>query len=202
MASDISGDRGLRVMTAHELGGPAGQVIFVDDFIGSGRQAVSMLEAWLDREPSFELGEDRAGAALSDRARQALVEAANCAFVFTAGLDEGVELLRSKLDEWGLTGIVNRGISKQELPTIETARSAGDIDGEFVEELRRIGAGILTSRGVDSGVANGRALGYGNLGLLLAFPFNVPSQTVTALWDSGVVDGTEWSPLLPRRRKT
>jgi hypothetical protein len=46
-----------------------------------------------------------------------------------------------------------------------------------------------------------RRLGYGNRAMLLASPFNVPTQTLTMIWASGKVDGTEWLPLMPRRKK-
>jgi hypothetical protein len=47
-----------------------------------------------------------------------------------------------------------------------------------------------------------RALGYGNQAFLVLFPYNAPSQSLTALWATGDVDGAPWSPLFPRRKKT
>ena len=46
-----------------------------------------------------------------------------------------------------------------------------------------------------------RALGYGNRGMLLGTPFNVPSQTMTLVWGNGIVDGLPWEPLMRRRKK-
>ena len=36
---------------------------------------------------------------------------------------------------------------------------------------------------------------------LVVFPYNVPTATLTLLWSEGKVGGTEWMPLLPRRKK-
>ena len=47
-----------------------------------------------------------------------------------------------------------------------------------------------------------RALGYGGRSYLLVFPYNTPTQSLTLLWGEGTVDGWQWLPLLPRRRKT
>ena len=47
-----------------------------------------------------------------------------------------------------------------------------------------------------------RALGYGNDAYLVAFPYNVPTATLTLLWSEGKVGGNDWLPLLRRRKKT
>ena len=47
-----------------------------------------------------------------------------------------------------------------------------------------------------------RSFGYGNRAMLVAFPYNVPSQTLTCIWKQGVVNGAEWFPLIARRKKT
>jgi hypothetical protein len=35
----------------------------------------------------------------------------------------------------------------------------------------------------------------------VVFPYNVPTATLTLLWSEGKVDGIDWMPLLPRRKK-
>lgn len=46
-----------------------------------------------------------------------------------------------------------------------------------------------------------RALGHGNRAMLLVFPYNVPTQTITVIREAGIVDGVAWQPLLRRRKK-
>jgi hypothetical protein len=59
----------------------------------------------------------------------------------------------------------------------------------------------LLQKGYDEETCEKRALGYGNHGLLVAFPYNVPAHTVTAIWERGDLGVDKWNALLPRRRK-
>jgi deoxynucleoside triphosphate triphosphohydrolase SAMHD1 len=79
-------------------------------------------------------------------------------------------------------------------------RNYAEVDA-FIARCKAIGGEILQSNGEDAGKLEARRLGYGNRGMLLATLVNVPSQTVTLLWKSGIVDGTPWEALLPRRPK-
>jgi hypothetical protein len=64
-----------------------------------------------------------------------------------------------------------------------------------------IGRQLLESQHVAAEKIAGRALGYGNNAYLIVFPYNVPTATLTLLWCEGKVDGIDWMPLLPRRKK-
>jgi hypothetical protein len=37
--------------------------------------------------------------------------------------------------------------------------------------------------------------------MLLASPVNVPAKSLAAIWAKGKLDGVEWQPLLPQRKK-
>jgi hypothetical protein len=76
----------------------------------------------------------------------------------------------------------------------------------FKNRCREIGSALIASAELaegrsEDGKAEQRALGYGNRGMLLASPFNVPAQTLTAFWAKGLVDGVDWHPLMLRRKK-
>jgi deoxynucleoside triphosphate triphosphohydrolase SAMHD1 len=58
-----------------------------------------------------------------------------------------------------------------------------------------------TDRGEIERKASERCLGYGNRAMLLASPFNVPTQTLTVFWAAGNVRGVQWDPLMARRKK-
>jgi hypothetical protein len=46
-----------------------------------------------------------------------------------------------------------------------------------------------------------RLLGFGNLGKLTAFYYNIPKALLPVFWKSGIVDGKPWIPLLPEYKE-
>lgn len=60
---------------------------------------------------------------------------------------------------------------------------------------------LLANKGWDPAKVEDRLLGYGNLGKLSAFYYNIPKALITPFWKSGVVNGKEWIPLLPEIRE-
>lgn len=174
-------------------------IIFVDDIIGSGRQAAAIVDAWFgDMSGADQLGETRV--ALRE-ALYAPMRSAELAFCFAAGLDGGDDELREALERHGITGAtIAVGRHEAELPTVFTAGAVSSERREaFIERCRAIGQQLLKEQPEDT--RRERCLGYGNKGLLITFPYNTPSQTLTCLWERGTVDGRPWTPLVPRRRK-
>jgi HD superfamily phosphohydrolase len=170
-------------------------IVFVDDFVGSGGQSVSIIESWFGVEPTTRLGEER-----GDPFNEELQEAARTtpmAFVFSAGLADGVAALQARTADLGLDATVFA--KSQSLPCISDygIYKDGEQGEAFVERSREIGLSLLA----DDDRRVGRALGYGNLGLLVLFPHNAPAQSLTALWAGGEWNGVPWEPLVPRRKK-
>ena len=176
--------------------------MFVDDFIGSGRQVVSILETWFGCAKTVDLHEDR-GAPLS-REAQKLMRKHKLAFVFIAGWKEGEELLKSKLKELKLSGLVWVGISEEKLPSVNTIKTFKNqkIQAEFLDICKNIGLELMRGPDYNAAKSDERSLGYGNRANLVIFPYNTPSQTLTCIWASGNYQGSPWSPLFPRRKKT
>lgn len=198
-AGDISADFGVSIAPLSEALATDGPVIFVDDFIGSGQQAISILEAWLGEDPTTNLGEKR-GQPLSDRFRQALRDRP-LGFVFSAGTDAGKANLEERAAGLGLNAATFIGIRDSHLPK---AFGSGLFRSEnqertFKARCNEVGLALLSSAGRH---AKERALGYGNDAYLIVFPYNTPSQTLTCLWASGSVGGSAWTPVFPRRKKT
>jgi HD superfamily phosphohydrolase len=199
-ANDVAATYDLTVLNIHELPADADRVLLIDDFIGSGRQSVDVLEAWLGLERTYALGEDRSFTELPVSVATAL-RRAEVGFSFCAGLSEGPPVLQEWLDGQSISGTVRVNTPGDALPSLEKLVSMGRVSTELVERLGQAGKEILMSHGVDEDTADARKLGYGNHGLLVAFSHNVPAHSVTALWDRGEAFGREWLPLLPRRRK-
>lgn len=212
-SADLQGTHIHRCMTLEEALRGAGNrpLIFVDDFVGSGGQGKDILAAGFGRDDlRADLDEQRDlfGSDIQDFLRNA-----RCAFVFTAAWDEGVRLIRDTANDLALDAVVYRHIGEADIPFADEMCFTG-IDREqadaFMAVCSHVGASLVRSTAkrrpteseadFASKVAS-RALGYGNKAMLLASPFNVPTQTMTPFWGQGRVDGVEWTPLLPRRKK-
>jgi deoxynucleoside triphosphate triphosphohydrolase SAMHD1 len=169
-------------------------IVFVEDFIGSGQQSVSILEAWLGEEPTTKLREARAPL---DEDAAALFRKRKLAFVFAAGQSKGKALLEKRLGELDLDAEVFVGNE-----TAPQAFDGGSRSG-LREFCRSVGEALLLEpdKEHDEEWAAERALGYGNNAFLVLFSYNTPSQTLTCIWKDGRYEGIPWMPLFPRRSK-
>jgi hypothetical protein len=184
-------------------------IIFVDDFVGSGGQARDVLAAMFGRdglrrdlgERREQLPKDQADAMLS----------APVAFVFIAGWNSGLEAIQTICTELGLAATVFASLTDEQLPFAPgVLAQIGGVNAEavtsFLARCEEIGRQLVLSQPREEVLASEkvdqRKLGYGNRGMLLVTPFNTPTQTLTALWMDGVVDGQPWKALFPRRKKT
>ncbi|PZQ78227.1 MAG: hypothetical protein DI563_00770 [Variovorax paradoxus] len=178
-------------------------LIFVDDCCGSGSQVCDVLAAWLERDDLREdLGEARDAL---PKPVQARLLKTRIAFLFITAWDTGVQKIQERLAQLKLDAVVFPYLSEADIPFVErnlkdAVGNALDVDA-FIDRCRQIGTQILESNEVSPEKVKQRNLGYGNKGMLLATLVNVPTQTTTLIWESGVVDGTPWEALLPRRKK-
>jgi len=185
-------------------------IIFLDDFVGSGGQSRDILAAGFGRDDlRAGLGEDRN---LFSNDIQSFLRSSRLAFVFTAAWDDGIAEVQAITAELGLDAVIYRYIDESGIPflsqALETVPQAQR--DAFVARSGAIGASLLAAESKQKpdedgeqyeARLNSRSLGYGNRGMLLASPFNVPTQTYTPLWAWGNVGGADWGPLLPRRKK-
>jgi HD superfamily phosphohydrolase len=175
-------------------------IVFIDDFIGSGQQSVSILEAWFGEKPSTDLHEER-GAPLNEMSQSAM-RARPLGFVFASGQAAGATRLRQALERLGLKGevfLADDRVAPQAVPRKPTPARQ-----ELLARCREVGLQLLDdgNQRHDPEWREQRALGYGNEAFLVAFPYNTPTQTLTCLWHSGQVDGVDWTALIPRRAKS
>lgn len=212
-AADLEGSLIAKCVTVDELTEAPDDIklIFLDDFCVSGGQTTDVLAAGLgyagDRK---DLGEQRS--LFDDKVQQILLTSC-VGFVYVAAWQAGLENVRSAAKKYNINARVFSLLGEEEIPF--APRVLGDVDEDvmcsFVDRCKEIGRQLLTNSENECDVesrerarikASDRAFGYGNRGMLIASPFNVPTQTVTAIWRRGEVDGTDWTPLLSRRQKT
>jgi len=189
--------------------GDGSPLIFVDDIVGSGGQACDMLARWLGRDDlGRDLGEEREP--LPEEQAVAL-RAARVGFLFVAGWNVGLQAIRDICPQLGLNATVSASLTDGQLPfALDVLSQAGRITTvaitAFVARCEDIGRQLVMSQprggALPAEKVEQRKLGYGNRGMLLVTPFNTPTQTLTALWMDGEVDGQPWKSLFPRRKKT
>ncbi|RDU98284.1 phosphoribosyltransferase-like protein [Trinickia dinghuensis] len=183
-------------------------LIFLDNFIASGNQATDVLAAWFGREDlrKQELHEKRE--ALAPQTIE-LLRRTKIAFVFVAGWNNGIDAVRKITKELGVDAQVHCYLTESDLPfakecLLKAKHDPAKVDG-FLKRCREIGRELVASqvrtKPLDAKTASDRELGYGNRAMLLATLVNVPTQSLTAVWMPGKVDGSDWSPLMRRRKK-
>lgn len=184
-------------------------LIIIDDFIGSGNQGQDILAAGFGMASwRKDLGESRdlfSGAA-QDKLRNTKV-----GFVFVAAWNQGIDAITATAKEAGMDATVFRHMDEADIPFVDRDCLAGmdpAVVDKFNDRCSTIGAELIRSMQSQAGKVSDekkvseRSLGYGNRSMLLGSHFNIPSQTMTLIWAKGIVEGVEWEPLLPRRKKT
>lgn len=208
-AADLAGTHIARCASLEDAKKGAGSapLIFIDDFVASGGQSLDMLGAWFGKADLRQgLSEQRD---VFEDETKAYLREAKIAFVFVAAWDDGIKAFNEALAKLSLTAKVYHHLKQDALPIAEDALTGIEpkMKASFFERCTNIGAQLLRAEAraagkpVDEEKVTARSLGYGNRAMLLASPFNVPSQTLTAMWASGPVDGVDWHALLTRRKK-
>jgi HD superfamily phosphohydrolase len=186
-------------------------IIMIDDFVGSGGQGQDILASGFGIESlKRDLGEQRE---LFDDVIQTHLRRVPVGFVFTAAWDDGLKTISRVAKEAGLNATVYRSIDETGIPFAFDNCLADvdpDVKAKFKEFCSDVGMSLISAMldedptqkaGERAQKLEDRRLGYGNRAMLLASPLNIPTQALTAFWGSGVFRGTEWVPLLARRKK-
>lgn len=182
-----------------------GQIVLWDDFCGAAGHTKTAFIQWL-RLPDAALRE-RLTSPLS-RERLDAFRARQVTIAFSMGRRSGLATLRRFLTQHRL-----RNVSLLAPPDLISDRDelfkgrgvftdARERDGlqAFLREQTATLLHPKTTRRRDpwpQDKLEERLLGYGNTGKLIVFYYNVPTVTVTALWERG----SNWVPLFRRRPK-
>uniref|UniRef100_UPI000D3B9D50 phosphoribosyltransferase-like protein n=1 Tax=unclassified Variovorax TaxID=663243 RepID=UPI000D3B9D50 len=212
-AADLEGSAITKCVTVDELANAPDDVrlIFLDDFAVSGNQTTDVLAAGLGYiEDRKDLGEQRS--LFDDKVRR-LLSSNRIGFVYAAAWDQGMENVRTAAQKWKINAEVFRLLDETQIPFAKSVLKGvrEDVVQGFLNRCQEIGRQLILNsaqgqdeeaqrRAAEKSVAG--ALGYGNRGMLIASHFNVPTQTLTAMWNAGHVDGAHWMPLLSRRKKS
>jgi len=194
--NDVAEEADLTIKTVEGAVASGRPIIFVDDFIGTGAQAVDIIQSWLGVERTEGIEEGREPLAEDVGA---LLRQRRLGFVFAAAVGPGEANLRAKLDAEGLNVEVHVGVGVEKLPRLDSAVDADQLTA-FTEFARKVGDRVLMNydrkeRSVEW--RRDKTLGYGDQGLLVASAFNTPTASLTLLW----AGSQDWVPLLPRRTK-
>lgn len=204
-AGDIGGDLKffLSLKDAVESGRDK-PILFVDDFCGSGGQMTDVLSKWFHRPDVGrpDLHEQRE---LALEAEKDFLTSRKLGIVFVAGWNEGVTSVEAVAKKIGANLKVYAHITDEKIPfafeDVDTSIPQ-EVWERFKKKCSEIGVGLLKSEeSWTEDKRQARALGYGNKGMLLFFPYNSPSQTLTCMWAEGSLDGRPWAFIMRRRKK-
>jgi hypothetical protein len=186
-----------------------GHLVLWDDFCGAAGHSLTTLCQWLGLTHEKTLSEDLAEPLNTQRLEN--LKRRRITITFALGRRSGVELLRSYLDELGLTNVQVLDPHELVAESSPVFTDASVIRDEAARDDLRVFLQTAARKALLPRLSRldrpwspdklaDRVLGYGNGCNLLVFYYNVPTVTLTALWVGANGDGG-WRPLFPRREK-
>jgi HD superfamily phosphohydrolase len=197
-AGDSSGLYGNTPQSLPEALSTGRPLVFIDDIIGQGSSVISIFENWLNLADTQGLREER-GTPLTEVFADTL-RTTPIAIVTSAARTVGLGRIREFLvDKYHLDVTVHSLLKDSDIPRLANmpVLNSQSPKDDFLSYCQRVGEELLD--GSDN--ANQRGLGYGNEGVLVISAHNTPTMTLTMLWKDGIVEGTQWRPLMPRKPK-
>jgi HD superfamily phosphohydrolase len=181
-------------------------VLLWDDFCGAGGHTITTLSQWLNLNDEEALEEYLVDPLTA--ARRGRFDRTQISISFGLGMNEGLDSINQFVRRHNLNNVTvlapatiareDKGVFTQE-GLFKTLAERED----FQEFLREKALKVLEpklarfERPWSREKLENRLLGYGNTGQLLVFYYNVPTVTLTGLWEVG----DSWQPLFPRRTK-
>jgi len=202
----LANSLGEALQVVRDSAGRKDTILFFDDLLGMGSQAIQVYSEWLSIACDGRVDKQHVQP-LTDQADRDLLKRVQIRHLYLIAFAEGIARLGTF---WRTHGLANT--------SIEAARITGERDSCFssaacvfenykeAEEAKAlfssVGEALLSDRmDLTPDRRRNRALGYGNSGKLFVFFYNVPTCTVTALWKAGMYGGRVWKPLFARRPK-
>ncbi len=180
--------------------------VFYDDAFGSGKQLVGIFQELLDI-PKTEriLNENHTTVELNSTQKDNLKKS-KLTFLFAYGKNENTAFINEEFDKLGFE-ISPQILISNEFPEPYFANVTSEADRRLKEILQDVGYELLRQKKATSNPPwedeklKEFSLGYNNAQLLVFFPWNTPSYTITALWCEGKYLGKPWKPLFARQSK-
>ena len=178
-------------------------IVFVDDIIASGKQAVQIFREWLGNE-ELELEEHHVEPLKSYQIEK--FKKFKIYLFFFVGFEDGKQDALKNLRDLGLNiqGIYSFTKLEKIVGCFHGASSVFSNDKERKEAerlAREIGIQLFGDKDWSDEKKAERCLGYGNAQKLIVFFYNTPTATLPILWKEGTYNGKKWAPLFPRREK-
>ena len=178
-------------------------IVFIDDNIGSGKQAIQIFREWMGIEER-ELNENHVRR-LSKEQIENFKSFKIYLFTFV-GLEGGKGEVHTKLSDMGLNVVRVYSFTKLEE---EIGCFHKSIELFSTNEEREIAKNMVQDIAIQffqdkdwpEELKKERSLGYGNSQKLIVFFYNTPTSTLPIFWKKGNCNGKEWKPLFPRREK-
>lgn len=174
-------------------------LVFLDDTIGSGNQAMQIFGEWLgcSAEPPEHVHR------LTPEA-EAWLRKAELRYFSLIGFKEGTERLIAYLKEQQLAISVQSALTMEESAGCFEPNSLIFDNPQVRLHAKKIAEEIGYQlfgdrRDWSDEKRRSMALGYRAAQKLIVFSYNTPNCTLPILWKKGVYNGTEWVPLFPRR---
>lgn len=152
-------------------------IAFVDDFIGSGEQAIKFFERLRETHPWV-------------MSRRIVM----CAL---AGFESGAVNIQNYLRESSARVLLGKTLKEKDR-AFSPDNTLWDSEADRLDAkswTAKIGRALLSSTDVDP---EGSALGWKGSQALIAFHHNIPNNTLPLFWAGGKVGGKEWFPLFDR----
>ncbi len=178
-------------------------IVFIDDNIGSGKQAVQIFREWLGIEKR-DLNESHVKPLSNEQIEKfKRFRIYLCTFV---GFEDGKDNVSVELKKMGLNVVKVYSFSKleEEIGCFHKALKIFDNEEERMQAenmAREIGIQLFEDKDWQDEIKNKRSLGYGNSQKLIVFYYNTPTSTLPILWKEGRYNSKKWLPLFPRRDK-
>jgi deoxynucleoside triphosphate triphosphohydrolase SAMHD1 len=182
------------------------EILLWDDFCGQGRHTITVLAQWLGLTDPEMLDEDLVDPLSEDRVTR--FKNRHVRIAFAVARPSGLALISDFLARHHLDNVAvapGARLVEERNQLFET--DAVIPDSEARVELRdfcvEVGRRLLlpktlrTDRPLPREELEQRVLGYGNESHLIVFPYNVPTVSLTVLWESDA----QWRALFPRRTK-
>jgi hypothetical protein len=181
------------------MGNKPSSIIFFDDNITSGTQLYNFFEELIEGKDNSEIVKTH----LTKEEYETLKTVPIC-ICYAIQLDEGsnqiVEEIRSKYNldlkiHYGKVDYNNYlDYSSHNMKSEEEAKFSRDF-------IREIATAIYDDKGWPSKTIYQRLLGYGNLGKLTVFYYNIPKSFIPVFWKYGTYKGRPWIPLFPETQE-
>ena len=183
------------------------RLLLWDDFCGQGGHTVTVLAQWLGITGDPGILHEELVEPLSD-ARCAEFRRQHLDIAFAYARKSGIESIRQFLVRQQLSNVTvssKAAVIDERNMLFDSDEVLGDTDvrHDLRDFCTRTARALLlpktqrTEQPLDPEELERRLLGYGNESHLIVFPYNVPTVTLTVLWEKG----RNWNPLFPRRTK-